>query len=224
MWVGSWIRQLILVALGAMASASSLGCGFVATDKPLYGRQETVFDPQLLGIWAAPGSASQPGGILIIARGEGNRYRLSSSPMYSGNSSDRVEVDLVRLRKYEYLFFNMPEYPGTVLFPAYRVHVAGREMRLSLLNQPQFVKQLKDHPGMLTYTEQTEDLLRPATTQSSATRPVAASQPTTWPAIDNVVLTDEPEKIRKLLIEHQDDPNWFAEVLVLHRMTPAVRR
>ena len=38
------------------------------------------------------------------------------------------------------------------------------------------------------------------------------------------LLSDDPEKIRRLLIQHQDDPNWFAEVLVLHRLTPPVRR
>lgn len=225
MWEASRIRQIILALVGIAIAASSLGCGFVATDKPLYRQQEKVFDPKLLGIWAAPASADQPGCVVVIARGEGDQYEFSSWPMASADSSDRLDMDLVPLGKYEYLFPHAPDCSGTVIFPAYRVRVVGRDMRISLLNQPQFVQELKNHPGMLNYTEQTTDLLRPATTQPSATtRRVASSQPTTWPTIDNVVLTDAPEKIRSLLIQHEDDPNWFAEVLVFHRMTPAVRQ
>lgn len=225
MWAGSWLRQLMLGLVGAAVSVSSIGCGLVATDKPLYSAQEKVFDPQLLGVWTAPASAGQAGGVLIIARGEGNRYQFSSWPMPSGSSSDRVDMDLVRLGKYEYLFLNLPGYDGTLIFPAYRVRVVGREMRISILNQPQFLQELKDHPGMLSYTARTAGLLEPATSQpTSATRVAAASQPTTWPAIENVVLTDEPQKICKLLIEHEDDPNWFADIGVLYRMTLPVRR
>lgn len=219
------VRRLIWAAIIAGLPASSIGCGLVATDKPLYSRQETVFDPQLVGVWAAPASAQQPGEVLIIARGDGNRYEFSSWPMQSQNLSSRVDIDLVRLGKYEYLFVNVPGYDGTLVFPAYRVRVAGREMRISVLNQPQFVQELKDHPGMLKYTAQPAALLGPVATQpASTTQAASTSQPTTGPAIENVVLTDEPAKIRKLLIEHEDDPNWFSEVAVMYRMTPAVRR
>jgi hypothetical protein len=195
----------------------------VATDKPLYQASETSFDPQLLGIWSVPAEAGKPS-VLIIARGDGKSYRFTSVPDSGGSSGTPDEMDLVRLGKYEYFFCKVPQVSGTVLFPAYRVRVSGREMHMSLLNGPQFLQELKDHPGMLTYTEQPVRYPRPATEPSSETRPIAASQPTTWPSATNVVLTDPPEKIRRLLIQHEDDPNWFAEVLVLHRLTPPMRR
>jgi hypothetical protein len=34
---------------------------------------------------------------------------------------------------------------------------------------------------------------------------------------------DTPEKIRDLLVRHEDAPNWFAEVLVLQRLSHAAR-
>lgn len=219
------VRAFIVTTTAAVFTGLSLGCGLVATDKPLYEARETVFDPQLLGIWSVSDANGQPA-VLIIARGDGKEYRFSSLPLQpAGSSGDSAEMDLVRLGKYEYYFLKAPEFSGTVLFPAYRVRVTGREMRISLLNEPQFVEELKRHLGMLAYTEQPVAALRPAEGQPApTTRPVAASQPTTWPAATNVVLTDRPEKIRQLLIQHEDDPNWFAEVLVLHRLTPPVRR
>lgn len=218
------VRALVFGAIAAGISIFLPGCGLVSTDKPLYRAQEVVIDPQLLGIWATPSSADHPGEVVIFARGDGNRYRISALPDQTNDPMSRIEMDLVRLGKYEYLFFGLPNSTGTLLFPAYRVRVVGREMRMSLLNEPQFVEELKNHPGMLTYTAQTVGLPMPATQPSGKARPVATSQPTTYPVTTNVVLTDDPAKIRHLLIQHEDDPNWFAEVLVLHRMTPAVPR
>jgi hypothetical protein len=217
--------RLFLVSFAAVLATSSIGCGVVATEKPLYDARETVFDPQLLGIWSVPNANGEPG-ILIIARGPAKEYRFSSMPLQpAGSSSNSADMNLVRLGKYEYFFLKAPQFSGTLLFPAYRVRVIGREMRISLLNEPQFAEELKRYPGMLAYTEQPLETLRPVETQPSATtRPVAASQPTTRPTATNVVLTDRPEKIRRLLIQHEEDPNWFAEILVLHRLTPPVRQ
>ena len=196
----------------------------VTTNKPLYQASDAIFDPRLLGIWSVPAEAGQAG-VLIIARGEGKSYRFTSVPDSGGSSGMPDKMDLVRLGKYEYLFWQGPQSNGTTLFPAYRLRVSGRELHMSLLNEPQFLQELKDHPGMLSYTEQpVNDLRLGATEPSSDTRPGAASQPTTLPSAMNVVLTDQPEKIRRLLILHQDDPNWFIEVLVLHRLTPHARR
>lgn len=220
---GALARLLIVGTAAAAVSGFTLGCGMVATEKPLYQASDTTFDPQLLGIWSVPAEAGQPG-VLIIAPGKGKSYRFTSVPD-SGGSSAPDEMDLVRLGKYEYFFWHAPQLGGTVLFPAYRVKVSGREMHMSLLNEPQFVQELRDHPGVLAYTEEPVRYLQSAATQpGAATRPAAGSQPTTWPAATNIMLTDRPEKIRRSLIEHEDDSNWFAEVLVLHRLTPPVRR
>lgn len=219
-----WVRVLVLGTLGVGLSTFTSGCGLVTTDKPLYRPSETIFDPQLLGIWACPKTPGSPTDILVIVRGQGRRYQLSSVPMQPSDPSSRIEMDLIRLGKYEYLFMDLPGCTGTLLFPAYRVRVSGRELRMSLLNEPQFVEELRKDPSLLQHTEQTTGLLAAATTQPVGTaRPSATSQPTTWPVVTNIVLTDTPEKIRELLVRHEDDLNWFAEVLVLQRLTHAAR-
>lgn len=219
------VRLLVFALIAAAASGGLLGCGFVATEKPLYGPRETIFDPRLLGIWVSPADADHPKEVVIFARGQGNRYRVSDASDQTADPSSRIEMDLVRLGRYEYLFSDLPDSTGTMLFPAYRVRVAGTEMRLSILNEPQFVEELQKHPGMLRYNAQPVNAPIWSVSQSGATQPVSGTtRPTTSPAMMNVVLTDEPEKIRRLLIEHEDDPQWFSEALVLHRITPPVRQ
>jgi hypothetical protein len=189
------------------------GCGAVATRQPLYDpERDTRYDARLVGTWRADCSDIE------IRRSQRIVY-LMQDPLSrtTSDSTSPTEFELVRLGKYQYLFVSTHHGDfGTLLFPCYRVEFArwGREMRLRWLNTVKIGKYLEDHPGTLKYdllpTQFTH--LPPTTSPASQSRPAE-----TQPDLKNMILTDEPAKIRQFLIDHQDDPDWVTQPMVLRR-------
>lgn len=177
------------------------GC-VIASDKPIYDRsRDTTFDPQLVGHWHL--------GELRIARGVGKSYRLISPATQPSDRPQEWTCDLVRIGKYQYLFpvSDDPRFSGTVLFPVYRVEADAHSLRLRLLNAAMAAKVLCEKPDELRHRKV------PAGGLYKVVGP--PTQPaTTEPVFVNIVLTDEPERIRQFLIRHQDDEDWFAEEMV----------
>lgn len=177
------------------------GC-VIGSDKPIYDRsRDTTFDPQLIGHWHL--------GELRIERGVGKSYRLISP---ATQPSDRLvdwNCDLVRMGKYRYLFpvSDDPRFSGTLLFPVYRVETDADSLRLRLLNVAMAAKVLRENPDELRH--------RQVPVQGIYKVVGPPTQPaTTEPVFVNIVLTDEPDRIRQFLIRHQDDEGWFAEETV----------
>lgn len=193
------------VVVGVCLLAVLAGGCVLGSREPLYDRRrEPVFDPRLVGTWRGGEGA------LIIRRAAGRSYRAATAD----GAADSIDVDLVPLGGRRYLFPRATQ-PGvgTVLFPCYQVRVARRELRLRPLDVAALAEQLRRTPGALTYEETP---LHAGV--SSGGRP--ASAPATGPAArervaPNLVLTDSPARIRRYLIDHQDDAELFGEEVVL---------
>jgi hypothetical protein len=204
-------RRFLVSGLIAAVCLQVIGCGLVVTEQPIYDmRRDTIVDPTLPGIWS--GNYQDGNLVLVIARGEGKRYRLLLPTTQPTSQPVSEEADLIRLGSYEYLFPIVPgSDSGTLLFASLRVKVHGREMWLSMVNGPEMTRDLELHPELL------EHRLVPAGPPMMTSDASGTTRPTTQPMFSNMVLTATPEKIRSELIRHEDDPHWFTEILVLKR-------
>lgn len=189
------------------------GCGAIRTKQPIYNpAKDLAHDDRLVGKWVWIGAMGLPEGALQISQ-QGKSYMLRVGDPQTGSPHDWT-VDLVRLGRLRYLFFRS-DGGGTQLLPAYRVEFAdrGHELRLSLLNTLYIGHFLQTHPDILRYEEAPGFF----TTPRSVTRPT--TEPSTRPTPANLILTDDPAKIRQFLIQHQDDQNWFWKPWILYRTT-----
>jgi hypothetical protein len=210
--VADSLRRFLLRGLISIFSIQLTGCGLVMTEQPIYdGRRDAIVDPRLPGIWS--GNYQDGNLVVVIARGEGKRYRLLIPTTQPGPQPASEEADLISLGSYEYLFPVVPgSDSGTLLFASLRVKVHGREMRLSMVNGPEMTHDLELHPELLEHR-----LVPAGPAAMTSVDPSGTTRPTTQPMFSNMVLTATPEKIRSELIRHEDDPHWFTEILVLKR-------
>jgi hypothetical protein len=100
----------------------------------------------------------------------------------------------------------------------------GNELHLSLLNTFYIGHFLQTHPDILSYEEAPGFFGRPAPSIQPATQAAnpanrPATEPSTQPTAANLILTDDPAKIRRFLIRHQDDRIWFWKPWILYRTT-----
>ena len=202
-------RAMLCIVLISMGS----GCGAIGTKQPIYDPvKDFAHDDRLVGKWLWIGAMGFPEGALEIRR-QDKSYLLRIGDPQTDSPHDWT-VDLVPLGRNRYVFFRS-ESGGTQLLPAYRVEFAdgGSELHLSLLNTFYIGHFLQTHLGMLQYEEAPSFF----TTQPSTTQPV--TEPSTEPMPANLILTDNPAKIRQFLIRHQDDANWFFKPWILYRTT-----
>jgi hypothetical protein len=207
------------------------GCGAIATRQPLYDpAKDTVLDRRLAGTWYSQQMVWE------IVQWRGGFWMRDVTPGCDDHPvSEPWPVDVVRMGKHEFLIQTMPPFKsiegiGTMLFPCWRLDFRddGNTLRLSLLNTVALAEFAQDHPGAMKYEEIPEQpyyhWLRPQTQPSPAStqpssQPDATTEPTTRPVIKNMILTDDPKRIRQFLIDHADDPKLFGELYVLHRVT-----
>lgn len=203
--------------LGVLLLFLSTGCGVVLTRQPIYQPADRIIDPSLAGTWTAP---STDGGADVTIRfvpTPCKRYRIQQIKPAPPSDTVDLEWDLVRLGKYEYLFPAMPKNSeGTVLSMGFRLRFTQDQLQLAMLSQPAVLEDLQRNPGLLPH-EFNSVPSWPKTV--SATQP-ATTLPTTGPAIVNVVLTGDAKEIRRELVNHQDDPRWYVEVITLRRARP----
>jgi hypothetical protein len=205
-------RRFLVSGLIAAVCFQVIGCGLVVTEQPIYDmHRDSIVDPTLPGIWS--GKTQDENLVLVIARGEGKRYRLLLPTTQPTLQPVSEEADLIRLGNYEYLFPVVPgSDSGTLLFASLRVKVHGREMRLSMVNGPEMMHDLELHPELLEHR-----LVPAGPPVMTSVDASGTTRPTTQPMFSNLVLTAAPEKIRRELIRHEDDPHWFTEIVVLKR-------
>jgi hypothetical protein len=205
-------RRFFVPGLIAAVCLQVIGCGLVITEQPIYDtRRDAIVDPRLPGIWS--GNNQDGNLVLVIARSEGKRYRLLLPTTQPTLPPVSEEAELIRLGSYEYLFPVVPgSDSGTLLIASVRVKVHGKEMRLSMVNGPEMMHDLELHPELLEHR-----LVPAGPPLMTSVDASGITRPTTQPMFSNMVLIATPEKIRRELIRHEDDPHWFTEILILKR-------
>jgi hypothetical protein len=184
----------------------------IATSEPLYdAKRDVIFDPRLVGLW---GNADQ---VLRISAAADHGYELTQSdvrPAAGGQQEQQqaVRAELVKIGRYRYLFLCPPDLKGTLLFPCFRVDFPGGRLRLQMLNVAMIAEFLDHHPGVLRYEKTPSPLL--ANGNGPATQPVVK------PELNNLLITDEPLKVRRFLEVHEDDPGFVCEPLILDDLFP----
>ena len=218
------------ILLGAMIFLT--GCA-IGTRQPIYDpAKDTILDPRLAGTWYSPDLVYE-----IVQWRSGFWMREVKPGCAEQQEPQPWPVDLVRMEKQEYLFLAFPPFAqthgiGTLLFPCWRVTFDDRNtLRLALLNSIALNKFLQDHPGTMRYEPVRGGHGTFAMAIGPATQPgepaTAPTTPATTPTthlsgeieINNIILTDEPKRIRHFLSDHANDPELFCQPIVLRRVT-----
>jgi len=185
------------------------GC-LVGSREPLYDRsRDAVFDPRLVGTWRG-----QDGDVRISA-GLGRSYRVGGT-----DGDEVVSYDLVRIGCRLYMFPQVPDSGlGTVLVQSFQVRRAGRRLRIRALDVSVLAERLRQGRAGLAY--ETVDV---HTGLFAARRASTSAPATTGPVseeiiVQNLVLTDRPDRIRRFLADHEDDPELFPLEIVLKKIS-----
>jgi hypothetical protein len=214
----SLIRPLIL----ALMSFLACGCGAFATSRPIYDAQtEPILDRRLAGTWC-----SQQGGVLEFKRWRCVYWmRGQMSNCDKSYTPEPMPVDLVRFGNKSFLFMAIlpfSEAPGigTPLFPCWRIEFAdrGKTLRLRMLDTLALAEYFQDHPGEMKYEEEREGPFYHSLTVSRPATEPNATQPTTQRQIKNMILTDDPKRIRRFLTEHADDSRFWSPAGIYGRV------
>ena len=183
-----------------------IGCTTLSTSKPLYdATRDLVSDPRVVGTWHWPGG----GDVRIVSESSGS-YRLTpiTTPSPSTQpAEDGIRLELVRIGSYEYFFLPASkDQLGTELFCS-RVEFNRSQMYLRMLNVQGVVEFLQQNPGFLGFRAE------------PAIREIPPRLPNT-PGPVRMVLTDDPKRIRGFIVEHEDDPGFVGDAIVLERSVP----
>jgi hypothetical protein len=205
------------------------GCGAIATRQPIYDpAKDAILDKRLVGTWYSRQMVWE------FTQWRGGLWMRDVTPGCDNQSPAQPwPVDLVRLGKHEFLFMAFGPFAdtagiGTPLFPCWRMDFSdgGNTLKISLLNTVALAEYFQDHPGVMKYEPIKDgpfyhslqiDTTRPATQPDEKNE--TTTQPTTKKVVQNMILTDEPKRIRKFLIDHSEDPMFFVEQGVLRRVT-----
>ena len=205
--VRSWFPECTALVLMLLPLTS--GC-MVATSEPLYdAKRDVIFDPRLVGFW---GNAEQ---VMRISAAADHGYELTQSdarPAAGQQQQQAVRAELVKIGRYRYLFLCPPDLKGTLLFPCFRVGFPVGRLRLQMLNVAVIADFLDHHPGVLRCEKTPSPLL--GNGNGPATHPVVK------PELNNLLITDEPLKVRRFLEAHEDDTGFVCEPLILDDLCP----
>jgi hypothetical protein len=220
------LSRVWIVLIGLLGALSCQGCGAFATRYPIYDpEKEAILDTRLLGTWYSEHS------VLRFLKWHGGLWMQDVTPdscRPDALPAAPAAVDAVKLGEHEFIFVAVSPFDifskqiGTWLIGSYRVEIEDHQTTLMLgpLDTLALAKSIQDHPGTIAY-EETGNVRLSLTTQP-ATQPIASqpsTQPTTQPEIKNMILTDDPKRIRQLLIDHANDPAIFQSWVVYKRVS-----